>query len=79
MSRVPAALSYLVIYNVALRAETIAGEDEDDEDAHEHAQILFYTSAERAVSRDRMLRQVGLARALVNFTESVSQTVVVVL
>ena len=43
------------------------GEAEDDEDAEEQAQILFYTGKERAVSRDRMLRQVGMAKALVNF------------
>jgi hypothetical protein len=41
----------------------------DDEDAEEQAHILFYTSKEQAVSRDRMLRQVGLAKALVNFSE----------
>lgn len=65
-----ASLSYLVIYNTTLRApEPIP---EDDEDAQENAQILFYTASERFVSRDRMLRQVGLARALVNFTETFS-------
>ncbi|KAH7105774.1 hypothetical protein BKA62DRAFT_766240 [Auriculariales sp. MPI-PUGE-AT-0066] len=69
MSRAPACLSYLVIYNPSLRAAD-TGTHDDDEDAHEHAQILFYTASERAVSRDRMLRQVGLARALVNFTEN---------
>lgn len=67
MSRVAASLSYLVIYNATLRAPEST--QDDDEDAQENAQILFYTASERAVSRDRMLRQVGLARALVNFTE----------
>ena len=55
------------------RSQTGGGEMadfvEDDEDAEEQAQILFYTARERAVSRDRMLRQVGLAKALVNFSE----------
>ncbi|KAJ3806670.1 hypothetical protein EV368DRAFT_49641 [Lentinula lateritia] len=58
-------LSYLTIYNTTLRPIT---PNPDDEDAEEQAQILFYTSRERAVSRDRMLRQVGLAKALVNFS-----------
>lgn len=57
---------YLAVYNPALSASgpTLG----DDEDAEEQAQILFYTGRERAVSRDRILRQVGLAKALVNFT-----------
>ena len=69
MSRIPASLLYLTVYNPTLRP---TGPIPDgDEDAEEQAQILFYTSKERAVSRDRMLRQVGLAKALVNFTECV--------
>ncbi|KZV94571.1 hypothetical protein EXIGLDRAFT_834893 [Exidia glandulosa HHB12029] len=68
MNRVAASLSYLVIYNATLTAPENTADD--DEDAQENAQILFYTASERAVSRDRMLRQVGLARALVNFTET---------
>ncbi|KAF9563073.1 hypothetical protein CPC08DRAFT_741944 [Agrocybe pediades] len=47
---------------------------DDDEDAEEQAHILFYTAKERAVSRDRMLRQVGLAKALVNFAELFNTT-----
>ncbi|KAH7870432.1 uncharacterized protein C8R40DRAFT_1126606 [Lentinula edodes] len=64
-ARIPPNLSYLTIYNTTLRPIT---PNPDDEDAEEQAQILFYTSRERAVSRDRMLRQVGLAKALVNFS-----------
>ncbi|KAJ4473564.1 hypothetical protein J3R30DRAFT_3707450 [Lentinula aciculospora] len=64
-ARIPPNLSYLTIYNPTLRPSTPIP---DDEDAEEQAQILFYTSKERAVSRDRMLRQVGLAKALVNFS-----------
>ncbi|KAI0084470.1 hypothetical protein BDY19DRAFT_971284 [Irpex rosettiformis] len=66
MSREPPCLSYLTIYNPILKP---ADPDvaKDDEDAEEQAQILFYTGKERAVSRDRILRQVGLAKALVNF------------
>jgi hypothetical protein len=66
MSRTPPNLLYLTIYNPTLCPnDTIP----DDEDAEEQAHILFYTSKERAVSRDRMLRQVGLAKALVSFSE----------
>lgn len=66
-SRLAPNLSYLTIYNPTLRpSQPVA---EEDEDAEEQVQILFYTSKERAVSRDRMLRQVGLAKALVSFSE----------
>ncbi|KAH9978321.1 hypothetical protein BJV74DRAFT_859937 [Russula compacta] len=68
MSRSPPALIYLAIYNPTLKPSSPVADD-DDEDAEEQAHILFYTSRERAVSRDRMLRQVGLAKALVNFSE----------
>ncbi|KAJ7625555.1 hypothetical protein FB45DRAFT_1060234 [Roridomyces roridus] len=67
MSRVAANLSYLTIYNPTLRPSGDVATD--DEDAEEQAHILFYTSKERAVSRDRMLRQVGLAKALISFSE----------
>lgn len=67
MSRLHPALLYLTIYNPTLcPSEEVS---KDDEDAEEQAQILFYTSQERAASRDKMLRQVGLAKALVNFSE----------
>ena len=69
MSRIPAALLYLTIYNPSLRPLTLL--DTQDEDSEEQAHILFYTASERAVSRDRMLRQVGLAKALVNFSQYV--------
>jgi hypothetical protein len=68
MSRLPPALLYLTIYNPTLKPSSPVGDD-DDEDAEEQAHILFYTSRERAVSRDKMLRQVGLAKALINFSE----------
>ncbi|KAG6908786.1 hypothetical protein DXG01_003315 [Tephrocybe rancida] len=67
MSRIPPNLLYLTIYNPTLRP--LGPVADDDEDAEEQAHILFYTSKERAVSRDRMLRQVGLAKALVNFSD----------
>jgi len=69
MSRIPASLLYLTVYNPSLKPPGPI--PDDDEDAEEQAQILFYTARDRAVSRDRMLRQVGLAKALVNFTECV--------
>ena len=65
--RLPASLAYFLIYNPTLPAPDTA--PRDDEDAQEEAHILFYTSRERVVSRDRMLRQAGLAKALVNFSE----------
>jgi hypothetical protein len=41
-----------------------------EDDLKEAAQILFYTSREAGgVSRDRMLRQVGLAKGLMGFVE----------
>ena len=69
MSRISASLLYLTVYNPTLKPTGPI--PDDDEDAEEQAQILFYTARDRAVSRDRMLRQVGLAKALVNFTECV--------
>ncbi|RPD64248.1 hypothetical protein L226DRAFT_611828 [Lentinus tigrinus ALCF2SS1-7] len=66
MSRIPPSLLYLTIYNPTLKPELL---DPDNEDAEEQAHILFYTAREHAVSRDRTLRQVGLAKALVNFSE----------
>lgn len=66
MSGLPPGLLYLAIYNPSLKpTHTIS---KDDEDAEEQAHILFYTARQRAVSRDKMLRQVGLAKALVNFS-----------
>ncbi|KAH8108336.1 hypothetical protein DFH11DRAFT_1118345 [Phellopilus nigrolimitatus] len=66
MDRLPPSLLYLVIYNPALSAPETARPD--DEDAEEQAHVLFYTANDHAVSKDRVLRQVGLAKALVNFT-----------
>jgi hypothetical protein len=66
MARIPPSLVYLTIYNPTLRPLEY---NPDDEDAEEQAQILFYTSRERVSTRDSMLRQVGLAKALVSFSE----------
>ncbi|KAA1470309.1 hypothetical protein DENSPDRAFT_858370 [Dentipellis sp. KUC8613] len=71
MSRLPPALLYLTIYNPTLRPSGPVAPD--DEDAEEEAHILFYTARERAVSRDTMLRQVGLAKALGSFSEIFAQ------
>lgn len=71
MSKLPPALLYLTIYNPTLLPTGPV--DKDDEDAEEQAHILFYTARERAVSRDKMLRQVGLAKALVNFSRCASK------
>lgn len=66
----PPSLLYLVIYNPTLKPP-IEHDGDEDEDAEEQAHILFYTAKQRAVSRDKMLRQVGLAKALVNFSSCV--------
>lgn len=71
MSKLPPALLYLTIYNPTLLPTGPVAKD--DEDAEEQAHILFYTARERAVSRDKMLRQVGLAKALVNFSRCESE------
>lgn len=73
MDRLPVGLLYLTIYNPTLLPPQDTTND-NDEDSEELAHILFYTAKERAVSRDRMLRQVGLAKALVNFSEYVTQS-----
>jgi hypothetical protein len=67
MATLPPNLLYLAIYNLTLRPPPSS--PPNDEDAEEQAHILFYTSRERAASRNKMLRQVGLAKALVNFSE----------
>ncbi|KAI6112692.1 hypothetical protein F5141DRAFT_1272421 [Pisolithus sp. B1] len=68
MTRTPAALLYLTIYNPTIRPNSTV--DEDNEDTEEQAQILFYTSRDQATSRDKTLRQVGLAKALIHFAET---------
>ncbi|TCD71860.1 hypothetical protein EIP91_003203 [Steccherinum ochraceum] len=67
MSRIPPALLYLTVFNPTLRPTNTTVAPEDEEDAEEQAHVLFYTARERAVSRDKILRQVGLAKALINF------------
>ncbi len=74
MSRLPPSLLYLAIYNPTLQPSGPIADD--NEDAEEQAHILFYTSKERAVSRDRMLRQIGLAKALINFAECGSMFII---
>ena len=67
--RTPPQLNYLVIYNPTLKPLTPLKPDQDEDDAIEQSHILFYTARETAVSKDTMLRQVGLAKALINFSE----------
>ena len=51
-----------------------AAEDEDArETAREASQILFYTSRARAALKDRMLRQIGVAKGMIEFCSMVSQ------
>ena len=60
----PAQLSYFTIYNPTLKPAHPTEDDDDIEQSH----ILFYSSRSQAVSKDSMLRQVGLAKALMNFS-----------
>ncbi|CBQ68770.1 conserved hypothetical protein [Sporisorium reilianum SRZ2] len=85
----PASLSYFTIFCPALKPPkhkrsdewrtdaASAAEEEDDEDARETAreaaQILFYTSRARAALKDRMLRQIGVAKGMIEFCSMVSQ------
>jgi hypothetical protein len=71
-TRNPPSLDFLVIYNKNLTSPPETTPDDDD-DAQEEAHILFYTCRQRAVTRDRTLRQVGLAKALVSFSEQVQE------
>jgi hypothetical protein len=70
MSRVPPSLEYFVVYNKTLQAPS-STVSKDDDDAQEEAHILFYTCRPGGVKRDKMLRQIGLAKALISFSESV--------
>ncbi|WVW84203.1 hypothetical protein I302_106233 [Kwoniella bestiolae CBS 10118] len=66
---IPASLSHFVIFNPTIKADIPKSDNrDDDDDLREAAQILFYTSREAGgVSRDKMLRQVGLAKGLMGF------------
>ncbi|KIR59309.1 hypothetical protein I314_04824 [Cryptococcus bacillisporus CA1873] len=72
----PANLSHFAIFNPNLDTPAPVrkeGEDrnkDDEDDQKEAAQILFYTSREAGgISRDKMLRQVGLAKGLMGFAD----------
>lgn len=83
----PASLSYFTIFCPALKPpkhkppspstaqrDDAEGEDEDArETAREAAQILFYTSRARAALKDRMLRQIGVAKGMIEFCSMVSK------
>ncbi|WVQ67333.1 uncharacterized protein L199_005529 [Kwoniella botswanensis] len=66
---IAASLSHFVIFNPTIRPDIPRSDNkDDDDDLREAAQILFYTSREAGgVSRDKMLRQVGLAKGLRGF------------
>ncbi|KIR98650.1 hypothetical protein L804_04226 [Cryptococcus deuterogattii 2001/935-1] len=72
----PANLSHFAIFNpnldtpVPVRKEGEDRNKDDEDDQKEAAQILFYTSREAGgISRDKMLRQVGLAKGLIGFAD----------
>jgi hypothetical protein len=64
-------------FNINENHQEAKGEGEErnkdlEDDMKEASQILFYTSRSGGkVSRDTMLRQFGLAKGLMGFTESV--------
>lgn len=76
----PPALNHLVIFNPTRKSQLSDEPKQDgiernrdlEDDLAQAAQILFYTShAQSDVSRDVMLRQVGLVKGLMSFTEYV--------
>jgi hypothetical protein len=73
-----ASVSHFIIFNPTLQRTLAlstdqAGKERDgdlEDDLKEASQILFYTSREGGkVSRDKMLRQFGLVKGLMGFTE----------
>lgn len=66
-TRLPPSLAYFLIYNPTISPEPNT-ERESDEDAREESHILFYTSQDQVTSKDTMLRQAGLAKAIINFS-----------
>ncbi|KAK4684927.1 hypothetical protein P7C73_g5237, partial [Tremellales sp. Uapishka_1] len=78
----PPTLSHFVIFNPTLLPPTPSsplptGQERDrdlEDDLREAAQILFYTSREAGgVSRDKMLRQVGLAKGIMGLMDIASK------
>jgi hypothetical protein len=85
---IQALVSHFIVFNPLLKrpppppspTKPNDGEKERDrdleDDLKEASQILFYTSREGGkVSRDKMLRQFGLVKGLMGFTEYVKQDV----
>lgn len=66
-AKLPPSLAYFLIYNPTISPEPHAERD-SDEDAREESHILFYTSQDQVTSRDTMLRQAGLAKAINSFS-----------
>lgn len=71
----PASLSYLAIFSPSLKPEAISKEKKDElseeelEQRNTSAQLLFYTSRERAVSNQKVSRQLGSATGAIQFAE----------
>lgn len=63
------AVGHLLLYSPLLPpAQLTKPSGEKDEDAHEAAQVAFYSSSANVVgTRDGMLRSLGLAKGLENF------------
>lgn len=76
MATSPPSLNHFVIFNPTIKPPPTphpASDERDrdlEDDLAQAAQILFYTSREAGgVSRDEMLRQVGLVKGLGAFSE----------
>ncbi|WWD17044.1 hypothetical protein CI109_101481 [Kwoniella shandongensis] len=77
------SLSHFVIFNPTLRlpksevskvGDGVERDRDEEDDLREAAQIVFYTSREAGgVSRDKMLRQVGLAKGLMGFADMLAK------
>lgn len=71
----PTSLSYLAIFSPTLKPNPISQEEnenlseQDAEERNTSAQLLFYTSRERAVSNQKVSRQLGSATGAIQFAD----------
>jgi hypothetical protein len=64
------AVGHLLLYSPLLPpVQATKPSGDKDEDAHEAAQVAFYSSSDNVGTRDGMLRSLGLAKGLENFVE----------
>lgn len=64
----PLAVGHLLLFSPLLPpAQQSKPSGDKDEDAHEAAEVAFYSSSDNIGTRDGMLRSLGLAKGLENF------------